>query len=235
MQRLAVSPPRLTHRPPRPPALPCPSQTSYDWSQLTTVAWNEDPALLCTAHAAGARVVLDGRFDPAAVLGTAEHRSAWVAAQLGKALRLHLDGINFDLVGAASSGLGLVGGVHQCASVLMHTCLLAQASNKQASKQASKQVCISSVEWVPFGGGCGRCPALADAPCFSLRLHTMPRVCWHRLACLLLQEEPIPLGDPLGCNYTLLVAEAAAAFHAAIPGSQVQEGSVMARAEARLC
>ena len=71
---------------------------SYDWSQLTTVAWNEDPALLCAAHAAGARVVLDGHFDPHAVLGSAAARTAWVAAQLRKAQELHLDGINFDLV-----------------------------------------------------------------------------------------------------------------------------------------
>ena len=81
----------------------------YDWSQLTTVAWNEDPALLCAAHAAGARVVLDGRFDPAAVLHSAEARTAWVAAQLGKARQLHLDGVNFDLVGSGWDGFRWVG------------------------------------------------------------------------------------------------------------------------------
>lgn len=64
------------------------------------MAWNEDPALLCVAHAAGARVVLDGHFDPHTVLGSATARTAWVAAQLHKARSLHLDGINFDLVGA---------------------------------------------------------------------------------------------------------------------------------------
>lgn len=35
------------------------------------------------------------------------------------------------------------------------------------------------------------------------------------------QEDPLPAGDPLARQYTALVAEAAAAFHAAIPGSQV--------------
>lgn len=36
-----------------------------------------------------------------------------------------------------------------------------------------------------------------------------------------LQEAPILPGDPLALEYSALVAEAAAAFHAAIPGSQV--------------
>jgi len=80
---------------------------SYDWSHLTTVAWNEDPALLCAAHAAGARVVLDGHFNPHAVLGSAVARTAWVAAQLDKARRLHLDGINFDLVRLHFGHLGV--------------------------------------------------------------------------------------------------------------------------------
>ena len=36
-----------------------------------------------------------------------------------------------------------------------------------------------------------------------------------------LQEDPLPPGDPLAGEYAALVAEVAAAFHAAIPGSQV--------------
>lgn len=42
------------------------------------------------------------------------------------------------------------------------------------------------------------------------------------------QEDPIPLGHPLARNYTALVAQAAAAFHAAIPGSQVRPRGRMA-------
>lgn len=74
----------------------------FDWSQLTTVAWNEDPALMCAAHAAGARVVLDGRgANPAAVYGNRTARRAWLDAQVQRAVAEHLDGINFDLVGLA--------------------------------------------------------------------------------------------------------------------------------------
>lgn len=74
----------------------------YDWSQLTTAAWNDDPALMCAAHAANARVVLDGRGANApAVYANRTARAEWVADQLTRALHGHLDGINFDLVGAA--------------------------------------------------------------------------------------------------------------------------------------
>ncbi|KAI3428045.1 hypothetical protein D9Q98_006431 [Chlorella vulgaris] len=108
------------------------SYDRYDWDQLTTVAWNEDPALMCAAHAAGARVVIDGRSaNPVAVYGNRTARAAWVAEQVQHAVEAHLDGINFDL------------------------------------------------------------------------------------------EAPILPGDPLALEYSALVAEAAAAFHAAIPGSQV--------------
>lgn len=73
---------------------------SYNWSQLTTVAWNEDPALLCAAHAAGARVVALARFDAAELLAAnaSAARRAWVAAQVQHARELHLDGLNFDFV-----------------------------------------------------------------------------------------------------------------------------------------
>lgn len=175
----------------RPPLLPI---TSYDWSQLTTVAWNEDPALLCAAHAAGARVVLGGRFQPSTVLHSAEHRTAWVAAQLGKALRLHLDGINFDLVGAAPD-------------------LAWWVLRSGSSAVWARNKCKRGVRWLPplrllVAGAHGRRASVAVSFAASAAL----------------QEEPIPPGDPLAQNYTALVAEAAATFHAAIPGSQVCAG-----------
>lgn len=49
----------------------------YDWDQLTTLAWNDDPRLMCLAHAKGARVVLDGRSGTAN-LSNATARSEWV-------------------------------------------------------------------------------------------------------------------------------------------------------------
>ncbi|KAL4440207.1 hypothetical protein ABPG75_003208 [Micractinium tetrahymenae] len=104
----------------------------YDWSQLTTVAWNDDPQLMCTAHAAGARVVLDGRGADSPVLyANATARAEWISDRVRFAQERHLDGINFDL------------------------------------------------------------------------------------------EDPIAPGNPLARAYAALVAEAATAFHAAIPGSQV--------------
>ena len=45
---------------------------------------------------------------------------------------------------------------------------------------------------------------------------------------VLLQEDPLPPGDPLTLEYSAFVAEAAAAFHAAIPGSQVSHSALVA-------
>lgn len=57
---------------------------------------------MCAAHAASARVVLDGRGANApAVYANRTARAEWVADQLPRALQGHLDGINFDLVGGA--------------------------------------------------------------------------------------------------------------------------------------
>lgn len=78
------------------PSPPC----SYDWNQLTTVAWNDDPRLMCTAHAAGARVVLDGRgANSPELYASPAARTAWIADRVRYARERHLDGINFDLVG----------------------------------------------------------------------------------------------------------------------------------------
>ncbi|GAB4818243.1 hypothetical protein N2152v2_005289 [Parachlorella kessleri] len=104
----------------------------YDWTQLTTVAWNDDPDLTCKAHSAGARVVLDGRgANSPSVYGNRTARRAWLAGQVRLALDGNLDGVNFDM------------------------------------------------------------------------------------------EDPLAVGDPLAAEYSALVAEAAEAFHRAIPGSQV--------------
>lgn len=51
----------------------------YDWSQLTTVAWNKDPELMCTAHSHGARVVLNAEVGTADWLTDADARAGWVS------------------------------------------------------------------------------------------------------------------------------------------------------------
>lgn len=50
----------------------------YDWSQLTTVAWNTDPQLLCTAHRHGARVVLNANVANTSFLANTTSRKLWV-------------------------------------------------------------------------------------------------------------------------------------------------------------
>lgn len=134
------------------------------------MAFNEDPALLCAAHAAGARVVGLARFEPAELLGNASARSVWVAAQVARARELHLDGLNFDYVSGSA----------------------------EAEEPRWLWACV------------------AGRPTPTTRL---PSCAPHRTACV--QEEPLPPGSPLAAGYSALVAEAAAAFHAHIPGSQV--------------
>lgn len=52
----------------------------WDWEQLTTVAWNTDPHLICLAHQHGARVVVKAEL-PAnrTLLESAVYRAEWVS------------------------------------------------------------------------------------------------------------------------------------------------------------
>ena len=70
----------------------------YNFSTLTTVAWNTDPQLVCLAHAHKTRVVINAAGAP--VNGTAAQRKAWVDKQVAFAQQNFLDGINFDFEGA---------------------------------------------------------------------------------------------------------------------------------------
>lgn len=49
----------------------------YDWSQLTSVAWSDDPELMCMAHAHGARVIKNAG-DVTHVLGNETAMQEWV-------------------------------------------------------------------------------------------------------------------------------------------------------------
>ena len=69
----------------------------YNFSTLTTVAWNTDPQLVCLAHAHKTRVVINAEDAP--VNGTAAERKAWVDKQVSFAQQNFLDGINFDFEG----------------------------------------------------------------------------------------------------------------------------------------
>lgn len=70
----------------------------YNFSMLTTVAWNTNPELVCLAHAHKTRVVMNA--DDAPVNGTVAQRKAWVDKQVAFAQQNFLDGINFDFEGA---------------------------------------------------------------------------------------------------------------------------------------
>ena len=77
----------------------------YDFSYLTTVAWNTDPALVCTAHQHGARVVLNAGIADLAAFTEPTVRAAWTQRLLQQALDHCLDGINFDFEGPIAVGI----------------------------------------------------------------------------------------------------------------------------------
>lgn len=73
---------------------------SWDWNKTTTIAaFTSNPvpvALVCKAHANGARVVKGADF-PKHQLSNATARSAWVNAQIDVVQSNFIDGINIDI------------------------------------------------------------------------------------------------------------------------------------------
>ena len=53
----------------------------YDFSKLTTAAWDDDPEAMCTAHEHGVRVIADGRAGVLDALKNAKSRTEWVRGQ----------------------------------------------------------------------------------------------------------------------------------------------------------
>jgi di-N-acetylchitobiase len=74
-------------------------ESSYDFSQLTTVAWNTDPSLVCAAHRHGARVVMNAEVQDLRLFEEAAARAAWIQPLVQLATDRCLDGINFDFEG----------------------------------------------------------------------------------------------------------------------------------------
>jgi len=69
----------------------------YDWSQVSTVAWGSSDALICEAHAHGARVVMSAPVDGSGDFPkTQANRDAWVESTLKAAVAGGYDGITFD-------------------------------------------------------------------------------------------------------------------------------------------
>ncbi|KAL4858571.1 Di-N-acetylchitobiase [Chlorella vulgaris] len=93
-------------------------------------------------HAAGARVVIDGRSaNPAAVYGNRTARAAWVAEQVQHAVEAHLDGINFDLEAPILPGDPLA---------LEYSALVAEAAAAFHTAIPGSQVSVD-VPWSPYG------------------------------------------------------------------------------------
>uniref|UniRef100_A0A7S3VKA2 GH18 domain-containing protein n=2 Tax=Dunaliella tertiolecta TaxID=3047 RepID=A0A7S3VKA2_DUNTE len=75
----------------------------YNWTRLTTVAWQDDPELVCMAHAHGVRVVANAGDLKEALSGPVK-RVEWVLQKVNYIIAHALDGINFDLEEAAVPG-----------------------------------------------------------------------------------------------------------------------------------
>ena len=79
-------------------------QVAYDFGQLTTVAWNTDPALVCVAHQHGTRVVINAGIGDLRAFQEATERAAWIKPLVQQALDHCLDGVNFDFEGPIPAG-----------------------------------------------------------------------------------------------------------------------------------
>ncbi|KAK9837736.1 hypothetical protein WJX74_003939 [Apatococcus lobatus] len=70
----------------------------YDWSLLSTTAWNIDPNLIRTASLHGVcRAVLDGRSANHSVINDPSVQTAWISERVQEAAEAGAHGINFDL------------------------------------------------------------------------------------------------------------------------------------------
>jgi len=72
--------------------------SEVDFSRVTTVAWADpdNAALLCRAHAAGARVILSAPRPESVLTSNASARAAWVASAVAAVVASHHDGVVFD-------------------------------------------------------------------------------------------------------------------------------------------
>jgi len=112
----------------------------YHWSLVTTVAWNEDPELMCHAHSNGARVVLSTSFNDS-VLSDPTVRSGWINALVQTAVNEHLDGCNFDFEDAVPIGSPVF---------QQYTDLIAQTADAFHAKIPGSQVSMDAA-WSPNG------------------------------------------------------------------------------------
>ena len=69
----------------------------YDWSRITTLAWVEDDAAMCRAHARGARAVSRAAVDVQALADPKADVDRFALQVASDVYRRFLDGANFDM------------------------------------------------------------------------------------------------------------------------------------------
>eukprot|EP00930_Biecheleria_cincta_P041391 TRINITY_DN28370_c0_g1_i1.p1 TRINITY_DN28370_c0_g1~~TRINITY_DN28370_c0_g1_i1.p1 ORF type:complete len:411 (+),score=49.98 TRINITY_DN28370_c0_g1_i1:62-1294(+) len=69
---------------------------TFDWTQITTVCWAQDPELICKAHETGARVIAAAPQFDLSILGDRANRSVWINNLLSIMKNGFYDGITFD-------------------------------------------------------------------------------------------------------------------------------------------
>ncbi|EFJ47041.1 hypothetical protein VOLCADRAFT_61777, partial [Volvox carteri f. nagariensis] len=114
----------------------------YDWSQITDLAWvpPQRVDVICAAHAAGVRVLLNAD-DVSLAIADTDFRRKWIAKQVDLARSYWYDGINFDHELPAKMGSDLA---------LNYTALVRDTAT--AMRQLNPHAKISvDVPWAPFG------------------------------------------------------------------------------------
>eukprot|EP00405_Crypthecodinium_cohnii_P028818 CAMPEP_0206504696 /NCGR_PEP_ID=MMETSP0324_2-20121206/55654_1 /ASSEMBLY_ACC=CAM_ASM_000836 /TAXON_ID=2866 /ORGANISM="Crypthecodinium cohnii, Strain Seligo" /LENGTH=536 /DNA_ID=CAMNT_0053993945 /DNA_START=74 /DNA_END=1680 /DNA_ORIENTATION=- len=67
---------------------------TWDWSKITTVAWSNEPDMICQAHAVGARVI--AAAPPILFSDSAEARKRWIDDLIASLKEHFMDGVTFD-------------------------------------------------------------------------------------------------------------------------------------------
>ncbi|KAF0690662.1 Aste57867_17968 [Aphanomyces stellatus] len=113
----------------------------YDFSTVTTIAWNLDKDLLCHAHAHHVKIVISHNFDAVDKLCDAEARRAWVEATYDSIVAHYADGVNID------TEAGMSGAAAKCQTQLVRE-LRARLSLSKFTQHA--QISFD-VPWSPHG------------------------------------------------------------------------------------
>uniref|UniRef100_K3WX45 GH18 domain-containing protein n=1 Tax=Globisporangium ultimum (strain ATCC 200006 / CBS 805.95 / DAOM BR144) TaxID=431595 RepID=K3WX45_GLOUD len=114
---------------------------SYDWEQLTTVAWNEDKELLCRAHSKGVKVVIKHNFDDVDKLCDPNVRAQWIQETYTRIVTNFADGVNIDTEKA------MHGEIAKCMTALVKE--LRQELQQHAFTQQAQ--ITFDVSWAPRG------------------------------------------------------------------------------------